>query len=97
MLVEENTCDPIKDLSVSGNYVFTVRDLDVIVTELKPGDKWVATTKKTVMGKSPVAVIGNEVVFASRTGKDILVYEISNELKPLAELKVNPCAVSGKS
>lgn len=34
---EENTCDPIKDLAVVGNTVFTVQDLDVTITEFIVG------------------------------------------------------------
>lgn len=44
LVAEENTCDGIKDLAVSGNTVFTVKDLDVTVTEFKPGGFYRAKT-----------------------------------------------------
>lgn len=107
---EEDTCDPIKDLDIFENFAFTVRDLDLIITEFKPGtyylmiyvslllqwlcfigDKLRPTTKKTLVGKAPVTVAGgNYLVFASRSGKDILVHEnsIDSQFKRVAELNV---------
>lgn len=89
LLTEENTCDPIQDMAVSENFVFTVKDLDVTITELIPGEKVIATSKKTIVGKAPVTIAGNKLVFASRSGKDILVHENSSDVgfKLVTEIK----------
>lgn len=52
--------------------------------------KFLPTTKKTLVGRAPIVAVGNALVFTSRSGKDILVHEISDEshYKQITELKV---------
>lgn len=48
-------------------------------------------TKKTLVGRAPITLIGDKLVFTSRSGKDILVHENSAEshYKQVTELKVS--------
>lgn len=43
------------------------------------------------MGRAPIAIAGDKLVFTSRTGKDILVHENSSDVqfKLVTELKVS--------
>lgn len=37
LFAEESTCNPIKDMVVSENFVFSVKDSDLVITEFKTG------------------------------------------------------------
>lgn len=54
------------------------------------GHKLIAQTKQTIVGKAPITIAGDKLVFTSRSGKDILVHENSSDVqfKLVTELKV---------
>ncbi|KAJ8981542.1 hypothetical protein NQ317_009801 [Molorchus minor] len=71
------TAEPVKDIAVSHHNVFTVKDSDVSITEVKvDGETLQYGTKTSFMGRGPIALVG-EVLFAfvSRNGKDIVIHE----------------------
>lgn len=48
------------------------------------------TTKNTLVGRAPLTIAGDKLVFTSRSGKDLLVHENSDDVqfKQVTELKV---------
>ncbi|KRT80061.1 WD40 domain-containing protein [Oryctes borbonicus] len=70
-----NLLEPLKDILVDNNVLFTVRDLDVVVTALKEHNNFQLT--KTLEGRAPMCMAGNYLCFSSRGGKDILIHENS--------------------
>ncbi|KRT80062.1 WD40 domain-containing protein [Oryctes borbonicus] len=82
-----NLLEPLKDVMVVGNFLYTVRDLDLVITEMKEKDNFQMT--KTLMGRAPVCTSGNYLCFASRSGKDILIHENcpTSGFKQVAEVK----------
>lgn len=77
---------------MAGTLVFTVKDLDVTITEFMAADdnKLLPATRKTLVGRAPIAVVGDNIIFTSRSGKDIIVHENSTESHfiQITELKV---------
>lgn len=75
--------EPIKDLVVQDNLLFTIRDLYLSITEMlpiPPGERKTSpyTLRKTLEGKSPVCLIENDlIVVCGRSGRDIIVYNNS--------------------
>lgn len=84
-----NLLEPVKDMMVIGNLIYTVKDLDLVISEVYPGDKGTFGTTKTIMGRAPVCVSGDKLCFCSRTGKDLLLHENSRDLqfKELSQVK----------
>lgn len=84
-LGETNIAEPIKDLAVSGKFLFTVKDTDLVVTELHLDAVRIDEeckrqiqfgTKAIHMGRFPLALIGkNYVACSDRDGKDIVIIE----------------------
>ncbi|KAJ8952924.1 hypothetical protein NQ318_006541 [Aromia moschata] len=71
------TAEPIKDMAVSHHIVFTVKDSDVCITEVKvDGETLQFGVKKTYTGRAPLTLIGEKLFsFVNREGKDIIVHE----------------------
>ncbi|XP_049809565.1 myosin heavy chain kinase B [Schistocerca nitens] len=85
-----NLVEEVRDLIVKGQLIYTVRDRDVVVTELA-GDKGRYVTRATMEGSSPMVMVGDKLCFASRTGTDICVHENSKEsrFKQLKQYKAH--------
>ncbi|CAG9766836.1 unnamed protein product [Ceutorhynchus assimilis] len=85
-----NIAEPIKDLAVYKGFVFTVKDLDLVVTEIKSaGEKIQFETKTSFMGRAPVTLIGeNLFAFATREGKEIQLHEnnVQSRFKQVARI-----------
>ncbi|ENN79626.1 hypothetical protein D910_06065, partial [Dendroctonus ponderosae] len=85
-----NIAEPIKDMAVYKNLVFTVKDLDLVITEIKlEGEKIRYGTKTSFMGRAPVAIIGDHLfAFITREGKEIQLHEnsIKSAFKPVARV-----------
>uniref|UniRef100_A0A1Y1JRX2 Uncharacterized protein n=2 Tax=Photinus pyralis TaxID=7054 RepID=A0A1Y1JRX2_PHOPY len=79
---------PIADLLALGNLIYTARDLYVLVSEIHPETKRMATVK-AIEGRSPVCVIGEKLCFTNRGGKDILLHSNSkaSEFQQIAVAK----------
>ncbi|XP_018579199.1 uncharacterized protein LOC108917198 [Anoplophora glabripennis] len=84
-LGETNILEPIKDLAVSGKFLFTVKDSDMVVTELHLDNVRLDEehkrqiqfgTRAVHMGRYPVALIGKKyAACADRDGKEIVIIE----------------------
>jgi len=77
-----NLLEPVKDMLIIGNLVYTIKDLDLVITELYSGSGNLGSfgLRKTIMGRAPVCIAGERLCFCSRSGKDILVHENSTDL-----------------
>lgn len=89
-----NVSEPIKDMLIDGTYVYTVKDLDLVITQVKlEGEKLQFGMKGTFPGRAPAALIRNDKKFcySSRDARDIVVHssEAENKFKQLTEIKVN--------
>lgn len=86
-----NVAEPVKDMVVSGNFVFTVKDTDLVITDVHVGsDKLQFGTKKTYVGRAPVTLVGNQLfAFTSREGKDIILNENNDQshFKPITKVE----------
>ncbi|KAJ8953357.1 hypothetical protein NQ314_007366 [Rhamnusium bicolor] len=86
-----NVAEPVKDMAVFGHTLFTVKDSDVVITEVKvDGDKIQYGQKKTYMGRAPITLVGDKLFsFASREGKDIIIHENNDaaHYKPLTKVE----------
>ncbi|KAL1491460.1 hypothetical protein ABEB36_012057 [Hypothenemus hampei] len=85
-----NIAEPIKDMTIHGTLVFTVKDLDLVITEIKlEGEKIQYGTKNSFMGRAPVTLIGDNLfAFATREGKEIQLHEnnIESGFKQVARI-----------
>ncbi|KAJ8952925.1 hypothetical protein NQ318_006542 [Aromia moschata] len=86
-----NVAEGIKDMAISNNIIYTVKDLDLIITDVKlDGEKLQYGTKKSFMGRAPVALVGDKlVVFTGREGKDIIIHENNDQshFKPITKVE----------
>ncbi|XP_018579203.1 myosin heavy chain kinase D [Anoplophora glabripennis] len=86
-----NVAEPVKDMAVSGNFLFSVKDTDLVITDVHlGGEKIQFGTKKTYVGRAPIALIGKQLfAFASREGKDIIVNENNDQshFKPVSKVE----------
>lgn len=80
ILFKYNLVEEVKTLGVEKNYIYTARDLDVVISEMLPGKSGRYSTKGVVSGKSPLALVGGTtdgskkfLVFADRTGKGLIL------------------------
>ncbi|XP_018332230.1 type II inositol polyphosphate 5-phosphatase 14-like [Agrilus planipennis] len=64
----------VSGLGVQGNLLFSVKELDVVVTEFIPGHQGQFTTETTIMGRAPLIVEDGKFAFVSRSGRDLLVH-----------------------
>ncbi|XP_060525856.1 uncharacterized protein LOC132701724 [Cylas formicarius] len=78
-----DVAENVKDLVVSGHFIFTVKDLDLIVAEIKlDGDSVQYGYKAEFMGRAPVTLIGDKLLaFVAREGKEILLHQNSEAAK----------------
>ncbi|XP_067618689.1 myosin heavy chain kinase B isoform X2 [Eurosta solidaginis] len=73
-----NLVEEVKSLAAEQSLVYTVRDLDVVVSELSAGKSGKYSNKAVFPGKSPLALVGpvidqkrSFIVFADRSGKGL--------------------------
>lgn len=85
--LQYNLVEEVKSMSVDNDFLYTVRDLDTIVTHLMPGKTGRYTTRAALPGRAPLALIGpidNDgmhkfLVFTTRDGKGVtLIRNIRN-------------------
>ncbi|XP_044257747.1 uncharacterized protein LOC123006902 [Tribolium madens] len=84
-----NVANPVKDLAVKDNLIFATKDNDVIVTDMNlQGERPQFGIMATIMGRGPLAIVDNKVIFMSRDGKDIIVNKIHEQhnLKEIAKV-----------
>ncbi|KAJ4433668.1 myosin heavy chain kinase D [Periplaneta americana] len=79
MINQYNLVEEIRDFGVDGAFIYAVRDRDMCVHELLPGDKNKYTTRIALEGSSPLRLVGNKLCFAARSGNNICVHENSKK------------------
>ncbi|GBP30451.1 hypothetical protein EVAR_20904_1 [Eumeta japonica] len=92
-----NVLEEVKDLSLSAPYLFTVRDLDATVTEIKPDEsKNRFMTRHTMEGSAPLRAAGARLLLMARGGNTLRLHEVSVEsrFKLLHELKISDMIVT---
>ncbi|KAI5633098.1 hypothetical protein NE865_14226 [Phthorimaea operculella] len=73
-----NVLEEVKDLWLAPPFLFTVRDLDVTVTEIKPDEsKTRFVTRHTMEGRAPLRLVGDKLVFMARGGNDLELHDAS--------------------
>ncbi|KAJ8725645.1 hypothetical protein PYW08_003828 [Mythimna loreyi] len=100
MKAKYNVLEEVKDLGFSPPFLFTVRDLYVTVTEIKPEEsKTRFMTRHTMEGRAPVRISGNRIVFMSRDGNSLKLHDnsIDSSFKLLDETKVSDMIVTSLS
>ena len=81
IVASTDTMEEVRDMMVLDNYLFTVRDTDLIVTEMYPGDEYRFLIKAVLEGASaPMCVASNKLLFVGRNGKDVCVHDNKPEL-----------------
>ncbi|CAH0406501.1 unnamed protein product [Chilo suppressalis] len=95
-----NVLEEVKDLWLSPPYMFTVRDLDVTVTEIKPDEsKTRFVTRHTMEGRAPLRVAGTRLVVMARGGNNMRLHDasVATSFKQLQEIKVSDMIVTSMS
>lgn len=80
ILFKFNLVEEVKSLAVEKSTIYTARDLDAVVTEIMAGKSGKYSTKATIPGRAPLALIGPIVderrsffVFGTRDGKGVVL------------------------
>ncbi|KAJ8722723.1 hypothetical protein PYW07_003903 [Mythimna separata] len=100
MKAKYNVLEEVKDLGFSPPFLFTVRDLYVTATEIKPEEsKTRFMTRHTMEGRAPLRIAGNRILFMSRDGNSLKLHDnsIDTSFKPLDETKVSDMIVTSLS
>ncbi|XP_075969580.1 uncharacterized protein LOC142972384 [Anticarsia gemmatalis] len=97
MKAKYNVLEEVKTLWFSPPYLFTVRDLYVTITEIKPEESTTRfMTRHSIEGRSPLQVSGNKLLFLSRDGNSLCLHDatIDTVFKKLDEVKVSDMIVT---
>nr|CAD7596597.1 unnamed protein product [Timema genevievae] len=88
--------EEVRDIAVSTQLLYTVRDRDVVITELLPGPKGHAVTRKTIEGSSPMCLVGDMICFVSRSARDILVHDNNKQsfFKELGKIQAHEMIIN---
>ncbi|KNC25086.1 hypothetical protein FF38_11903 [Lucilia cuprina] len=87
MLFKFNLVEEVKGLAAEQDWIYTVRDLDVVISQVVSGKSGKYNTKAVKPGKSPLCLLGpmtegrhKYVAFADRTGKGLtLIHNTAQE------------------
>lgn len=78
MIFKYNLVEEVKGLAVEQEWIYTVRDLDVVISQVVSGKSGKYSTKAVIQGKSPLCLLQpveekrhKYLAFADRTGKGI--------------------------
>jgi len=79
LATDVNLIDPIKDMLVVDNLLYTLQELDIVIRLIRSkfGD---FERRKTIMGGVPMCIAGDKLLFCSRSGEDIHLRENSTDL-----------------
>ncbi|XP_053625626.1 uncharacterized protein LOC128683738 [Plodia interpunctella] len=87
-----NVLEEVKDLEFSPPYMFTVRDLNVTITEIKPEEsKSRFVTRHTMEGRAPLQMAGKRLLCTARGGNNLRLHDASvdSSFKLLHDVKVS--------
>lgn len=100
MLFKYNLVEEVKGLAAEQEWIYTVRDLDVVISQVVTGKSGKYSTKAVIQGKSPLCLLGpmedgrhKYVAFPDRTGKGLtLIHNTPNEkFKVIWDTPVSRC------
>lgn len=92
-----NVLEEVKDLALSAPFLFTVRDLDVTVTEIKPDESRTRfVTRHTMEGRAPLRLAGPHLLCMARGGNNLALHDssVSTVFKKKHEVKVSDMIVT---
>ncbi|XP_026758065.2 uncharacterized protein LOC113517560 [Galleria mellonella] len=95
-----NVLEEVKDLWLYSPFLFTVRDLDVTVTEIKPDESRTRfVTRHTMEGSAPLRVTGSHLLVMARGGNVLKLHDATSQtkFKQLHEVKVSDMIVTSLS
>uniref|UniRef100_A0A1A9WYL1 Uncharacterized protein n=1 Tax=Glossina brevipalpis TaxID=37001 RepID=A0A1A9WYL1_9MUSC len=80
LLLKYNLVEEVKSLAAEKGWIYTVRDWDVVVSELVPGKSGKYVTRTVLDGKSPLCLLGpiltdrhKYIAYPDRTGKGLVL------------------------
>lgn len=101
--LQYNLLEEVKSMAIDGTTLYTARDNDAVVTDLKPGRGPQFSTKATVMGRAPLALIGpvengykKWLIFTTRDGKGVRLVKNGGDWPVIWTKDVSIIAVSAK-
>lgn len=76
-----NIAEPVKYMLADGHTLFTAKDTDIIITEVKTeGEHIHYGIENSFMGRGPITLIGSDLFgFTSREERDIIIHENSKK------------------
>ncbi|KAM3963580.1 uncharacterized protein ACR2FA_002506 [Aphomia sociella] len=95
-----NVIEEVKDLWLSSPFLFTVRDLDITVTEIKPDEsKSRFVTCHTMEGRAPLRIVGSRLLAMARGGNILRLHDatVATKCNQLHEVKVSDMIVTSLS
>ncbi|CAG9783737.1 unnamed protein product [Diatraea saccharalis] len=95
-----NVLEEVKDLWFSAPFLFTVRDLDVTVTEIKPDEsKTLFVNHHTMEGRAPLHMAGTRLLVTARGGNNLRLHDAAAHtgFKQLHEVKVSDMILTSLS
>ncbi|XP_030755745.1 uncharacterized protein LOC115882061 [Sitophilus oryzae] len=89
-----NLAEPVKLMLMSGPLIFTVRDLDLVITEMKiEKDNIQYGMKQVFMGRAPATLIGkNLFAYSTREGREVVIHENNLEKNFKAVARITECS-----
>ncbi|GLV44215.1 uncharacterized protein CBL_12489 [Carabus blaptoides fortunei] len=80
--------EQIKDIAFKDDLIYSVRELDLVITELIAGDKGRYMCRKTLQGRAPLCLVGDKLCYSSRDGREIFVnFRKDNNFKEIARIQ----------
>lgn len=80
--------EQIKDIAFKDDLIYSVRELDLVITELISGEKGRYMCRHTLKGRAPLCLVGDKLCYSSRDGREIFVnYRKDNHFKEIARIQ----------
>ncbi|XP_034840256.1 uncharacterized protein [Maniola hyperantus] len=100
LIAKYNVLEEVKDIAISPPFMFTARDLNVTVTEIKPEEsKSRFATRHVMEGRAPLRISGSRLVVTARGGNNIQLHDmdVATNFKKLDEVKVSDMIITSMS
>ena len=86
IVAQHETCEEVWDLAVSDDYLYAIRDRDLVIQKFNQHSK--LTSHMTVEGRGPLCQVDGKMCLITRAGFDIQVLEDKGHFPLVATLKV---------
>jgi len=84
-VAQHETCEEVWDLAVSDDYLYAIRDRDLVIQKFNQHSK--LTSHMTVEGRGPLCQVDGKMCLITRAGFDIQVLEDKGHFPLVATLK----------